>query len=133
MLEIVTEVLVPIGYDVTALSGDRTGVEEVAATRPDLIILDLVLGSHPDQLSGWEYLRLIRSHRSLQRLPVLLCSGDVRDLRARAEELADDPLVGILEKPFTLDELHARVGAMLNGAAPDSDEAHARPLVADPN
>lgn len=89
-----------------ALSGEDA-LASAARTRPDLIILDLML---PD-LSGLEVCRQLRREPRTQDVPVLM-------LTARGEEL--DRVVGFetgaddyVSKPFSVRELVLRVRALL--------------------
>ena len=98
-------------YDGHAVSHVLRGDEalpSIAAARPDLLILDVMLPG----LSGFEICRHIRRHD--RRLPILL-------LTARSEDV--DKVMGLdlgaddyLTKPFSLSELQARVRALLRRA-----------------
>src|SRR5215831_8987618 len=88
---------------VTAATGPE-GLEQLARTPVDLVILDVML----PELSGFEVLRRIRS---LSRVPVIM-------LTARGEEV--DRVVGLemgaddyLAKPFSPRELVARIRAVM--------------------
>lgn len=109
MLTTMSEILRAAGYRVTTMSGEHATMARVATTEPDLVILDLVLGRDGHRLNGWEYLSLIRSHDTLRSVPVLVCSGDIDQLRTRRDELSAHPDTSVLEKPFTLDELESAV------------------------
>jgi DNA-binding response OmpR family regulator len=89
------------GYDVTLFDGEKVSIEEIVASDPALLIVDLVLGA----VSGWEIVTLARAHDRLAAVPILVCSADVAALRERAEELARIGNVHILEKPFSIDEI----------------------------
>ena len=85
----------------------RTGTDAVSLTEsgaPDLVVLDLNL---PD-IDGIEVLRRVRSWSTV---PVLVLSGDSEEARkvAALDEGADDYLL----KPFGVEELRARVRALL--------------------
>jgi two-component system KDP operon response regulator KdpE len=103
------------GYQV-AQSGDvADALRRWDAERPDLILLDLGL---PD-LDGTAVVRHVRRDATT---PILVLSArtDERDKVACLEAGADD----YVTKPFGLDELRARVGALLRraggpAAAPD--------------
>ena len=130
--DLLTELLTEGGYDVTALSGEETPVEEIVATRPDLLILDLNFPGGPEQVSGWDYLKLLRSHGDFGWTPVLICSGDLVALRERSSELARDTQLAVVTKPFGLDELEQLVGDLVNARrVPVWDDERELVLVAD--
>ena len=56
------------GYDVTLFKGEFVEISELAASDPDLIIVDLLLGG----ASGWEIVTLARSDQRLADVPRLL-------------------------------------------------------------
>lgn len=96
------------GYEVIVARDGEDGLATVAAARPDLVLLDLKL---PD-LDGIEVVRRLRTWTSV---PIVLLSGQGSE-RARVAALdagADD----FVDKPFSMEELRARVGAMLRRAA----------------
>jgi DNA-binding response OmpR family regulator len=103
------------GYDVTLFNGESTAVDEIAASDPDLIIVDLLLGG----ASGWELVTLARAHAGLADVPVIICSADVIALRDRAAELEQIGNVHVLAKPFGIDEITGLVekviGAPVSG------------------
>ena len=89
------------GYEVSLFDGDRVAIEEIVASDPALLIVDLVLGA----VSGWEIVTLSRAHSGLAEVPILVCSADVTALRERAGELESIGDVHIIEKPFSIDEI----------------------------
>jgi CheY-like chemotaxis protein len=89
------------GYDVTLFDGQRSTIDEIATARPDLVIIDLLLGG----ASGWEIATLARADDRLADVPMIVCSADVTALRDRAEELERIGNVHVLPKPFGIDEL----------------------------
>jgi len=105
----------------------REGLALVRGTRPDLVLLDLML---PD-LSGTEVCKAVRADSSLAHVRIIM-------LTARSEEV--DRIVGFelgaddyVTKPFSVRELVLRVGAVLRrGAEPSvSPELRLGPLVLD--
>jgi two-component system response regulator MprA len=106
------------GYVVSTAVDGVDGLEGVAKETPDLIVLDILM----PRLDGLEACRQLRA--SGDRTPILMLTA--RDaVGDRVEGLdagADDYLV----KPFALDELLARIRALLRRAAPNADE---KPLV----
>src|ERR671916_1206674 len=100
------------GYDVHPVAGGREAMAAVPEVRPDLIVLDVML---PD-LDGFEVCRRLRSEGV--RTPVLfLTARDSTDDKVRGLTLGGDDY---LSKPFSLEELVARIDAVLRrgGAAP---------------
>ncbi|SHI57147.1 two-component system, OmpR family, response regulator [Tessaracoccus bendigoensis DSM 12906] len=98
-----------IGYQVDTASSGAETLEVAALTQPDLIILDVML---PDML-GFDLLRTLRRDTNA---PVLfLTARDAVEDRVRGLTLGADDYV---TKPFSLDELVARCGAILRRVAP---------------
>ncbi len=95
------------GYQVDIIGRVQGGLERIRGSRPDLIILDVML---PDG-DGFELCRQIRADPSLTSIPILF-------LTARSEEA--DRVMGLeiggddyVTKPFSPRELLARVKAHL--------------------
>ena len=92
------------GYEVAGASDGEQGVRMAEETLPDLIILDINM----PKLDGFEVCREIRTW---SQVPIIVLSGrsDETDVVACLHLGADD----YLTKPFSLDELKARVKAVL--------------------
>jgi two-component system, OmpR family, response regulator len=96
------------GYDVHPVAAGREAMASVPEVRPDLIVLDVML---PD-LDGFEVCRRLRSEGV--RTPVLfLTARDSTDDKVRGLTLGGDDY---LAKPFSLEELVARIDAVLRRA-----------------
>ena len=100
------------GYEVTLFDGEETSIDELAASDPDLLIIDLVMGG----ASGWEIVALSRADQRLADRPILVCSADIASLREKAEELARIGDVHVLEKPFSVDEITEVVAGLVRRA-----------------
>jgi two-component system response regulator MprA len=102
------------GYQVSTAVDGIDGLDRVAAEAPDLVVLDILM----PRLDGLEACRRLRA--SGDRTPVLMLTA--RDaVGDRVEGLdagADDYLV----KPFALEELLARIRALLRRSVPNADE-----------
>ncbi len=93
------------GFDVDVEATGRAALKSVEATSPDLILLDVML---PD-LDGFEVIRRLRSDG--HKTPVLfLTAKDATEDKVRGLTLGGDDYV---TKPFSLEEVVARVGAIL--------------------
>ena len=105
------------GYRVAAAGDGEEGLERLFASRPDLLVLDLML----PRRNGLEILREVRAEPATRDLPVIV-------LTARSAEM--DKLLGFehgaddyLTKPFSPRELVARVQALLRRAQPGRGES----------
>jgi CheY-like chemotaxis protein len=115
-LELVRDILEGDDYATTTIDGDLDGaLERVIESRPDLVILDLRLGT--DELHGWDIGQELRREPSFEALPMIICSADVLALQALADDLADTKQVRALTKPFTIAELNATIDGLLPEAA----------------
>ena len=104
------------GYDVSLFNGQRTEIGALAASDPDLIVVDLLLGG----ASGWEIVTLARADERLTGVPIIVCSADVTALRERAGELESIGNVHVLFKPFSIDEITGLVEQLVGRAVPAS-------------
>jgi CheY-like chemotaxis protein len=105
------------GYDVTTIDGDTIrDIEPIRNSHPDLLIIDLRW--RRDGLVGWDILLAVRGDPELGDLPILLCTGDLPGLEEHAEDIAQDPKVATLEKPFHIDELEDAVRRLVGEAMP---------------
>jgi len=100
------------GYEVSLFAGKDTGIADLAASDPALIIVDLLLGG----ASGWEIVTLCRADPRLSNVPIIVCSADVTALRERAEELQRIGNVYVLAKPFGIDDLTRQVEQLVGRA-----------------
>ncbi len=103
------------GFEVAVAATGREAIDAVPDARPDLIVLDVML---PD-LDGFEVCRRLRSDGS--RTPVLfLTARDGTDNKVRGLTLGGDDY---LVKPFSLEELVARINAVLRRAGATRTDA----------
>jgi two-component system response regulator MprA len=101
------------GYEVMLATGGAEALSQVTTTVPDAVVLDIGL---PD-IDGLEVCRLLR--REGNRVPVLMLTARdaVSDRIDGLDAGADDYLV----KPFDIDELKARLRALLRRAGGEGD------------
>jgi two-component system response regulator MprA len=93
------------GYDVQAADGGLEGLQRLDETRPDVIVLDVMM---PD-VDGLEVCRRIRGAGDRTPILMLTARDAVSDRIDGLDAGADDYLV----KPFDIGELGARVRALL--------------------
>ena len=101
------------GYAVSVAPDGEAALRAVDLERPDLVVLDLML-------PGIDGLEVCRRLRARAGVPILLLTarGSVPDRVAGLDAGADD----YLPKPFAVDELLARLRALLRRANPDQAE-----------
>jgi two-component system, OmpR family, KDP operon response regulator KdpE len=102
--KLVSMALTDEGFRVVTAAGGEEALAKAEEVRPDIVLLDIVM---PD-LDGIEVMRQIRERRSV---PVILLTarGSASEKAKGLDQGADD----YIAKPFHLDELAARVRAVL--------------------
>jgi len=99
------------GFDVHPVANGRDAIAAVPTVQPDLIVLDVML---PD-LDGFDVCKRLRT--AGDRTPVLfLTARDATEDKVRGLTLGGDDY---LVKPFSLEELVARITAVLRRAGVD--------------
>ena len=99
------------GFQVSVAADGQTGLTVARDNPPDLVILDWMLPG----LDGLEVCRRLRAAGNVAIL-MLTAKDDIKDRVSGLQAGADDYLV----KPFSIDELIARVRALLRRSAPVS-------------
>jgi DNA-binding response OmpR family regulator len=97
------------GHVASAVHDGAAGLREALASAPDLVVLDLNLPG----LDGMEVLAGLQQGNSPSRVIILTARGEVENRVKGLKAGADD----YLSKPFSLDELVARVEALGRRAA----------------
>jgi len=110
----VTDSLAPFleraGFHVLVVADGSHALDKVAALRPDLLLLDVLMPG----LDGREVLRRLRARRDWTPTILLTRVGESSERALALEEGADD----YLNKPFDPHELLARIRTVLRRARP---------------
>ncbi|MCZ4076495.1 response regulator transcription factor [Rhodococcus sp. H36-A4] len=101
------------GYTVDIAVDGLDALEKIAAERPDALVLDVMM----PRLDGLEVCRRLRSVGDDLPILVLTARDSVSERVAGLDAGADD----YLPKPFALEELLARLRALLRRTAMDAD------------
>jgi DNA-binding response OmpR family regulator len=101
ILELFREILTDEGYEVVLYSYTIQELEEIERVKPDLIILDYIMG-HEE--SGWQLLQKLKMRRSTESIPVVVCSA-AKNLIEQIQGNLTSMGVGVVLKPFNIDEL----------------------------
>jgi DNA-binding response OmpR family regulator len=107
ILQLVSFRLERADYEVVQANDGEEALRLVKELRPDLAVLDLMM----PKLNGYEVIREIRRDEETKAIPVILLTARVQeaDVARGFEAGADD----YLKKPFSQQELRARVQAIL--------------------
>lgn len=93
------------GYEVTTAANGAEGLNQLLIDEPDLVVLDVMM----PQVDGFEVCRRLRAAGSTVPILMLTAKDEVENRVKGLDIGADDYLV----KPFALEELLARVRALL--------------------
>lgn len=112
ILELVEASLTADGFDVITASDGRGALESAKDYAPDLILLDLMM----PEMDGFEVIERLKSDAATRTIPVIMLTAKaqthekIQGLRSGADDY--------ITKPFQLDELTARVEAVLGRTRP---------------
>lgn len=127
ILELFDDILSEMGLDVTQMTFAPRELEQIRSARPDLVILDLVFGER--EVLGWQLLQKLRMDRSLEHVPVVVCSAAVNMLNELQGVLTEQNVV-VVVKPFSVDALEEAVLRALkaegHGAPPTVRDRHGK-------
>jgi DNA-binding response OmpR family regulator len=98
------------GFNVSVASNGEEALQKIAASHPDLLILDVLM----PRLDGRQVLRQLRQEGNWTPIILLTQVGEAGERAMALEEGADD----YLNKPFDPHELVARIHAVLRRARP---------------
>ncbi len=112
MIDLIRLILERRGFDVQGAAGGTEGIKKIRETRPDLVLLDLMM---PD-LDGWEVYQQMKADDATRDIPVIVVT-------AKAQSI--DKVLGLhiakvddyIAKPFSPQELLASVEKVLSRQA----------------
>ncbi len=100
------------GYRVAVAADGRAGLDAVTVGRPDVVVLDVML----PLLDGLSVCRELRQRGDRTPVLMLTARAEIGDRVAGLDAGADD----YLPKPFALEELLARLRALVRRVLPDA-------------
>lgn len=113
LIDVIRKCLEEEGYHVRTCLESRHAVRIAQEDHPDVIMLDVVM----PQVSGWEVLASLRADPAFARTPVIVCTAYVSEAMGRLAELkGPDQHLGLLPKPFDLEELIEVVDSVTHAA-----------------
>jgi two-component system, OmpR family, KDP operon response regulator KdpE len=103
------------GYEVRTAAGGQEALDEISKEMPDLIILDLAMPRVPG-------LEVCRRVREFSRVPIIVLSAkEMKSDKVAALDMGADDYV---TKPFGMDEMLARMRAVLRRVPANDDQPH---------
>lgn len=111
-LKLVRDVLGVAGYEVIAAGSGEEGLEIVASTTPDLVLMDLQLPG----IDGREALSRMRHGGLARDIPVVAVTAFA--MASDRENALAAGFDGFIEKPISVRELPSQVAGYLNAGRP---------------
>ena len=76
MIDLIKLILGRKGFELTGAMGGREGLELIRRTKPDLVLLDLMM---PD-MDGWEVYQQLKSDDELKHIPVIIVTAKAQSI-----------------------------------------------------
>jgi CheY-like chemotaxis protein len=106
ILELFSEILGGMGLETVTMSYAPRELDRIREVKPDLIVLDFLLGDV--ELLGWQLLQKLKMDRSLESIPVVVCTAAVKAVNEQQGYLTEQGVIVVL-KPFNVDQLEDAV------------------------
>ena len=110
ILELFEEILGAMGHDVTLLSYAPDELRQIEEARPDLVIVDFVIGGR--EMEGWQLLQKMRMNRRTEKIPIIACTAAGQIVREQEGYLTQQG-IAVVMKPFNVVQLENAVEAAL--------------------
>ena len=111
-LNVVRDLFQDENYNVTTTNFVPNSFEQIAALKPDALIVDIVVG----QRAGWELLERLNAEAATSGIPVLVVSTEPRLLVRLQDQAARYGHHRYLIKPFSLDDMLTHIREMIGEA-----------------
>lgn len=100
-LDLLADFLGDEGYDVTTFPKHQGAFEQIKASRPNVVICDLMFDNFP---AGWALIDMLYLDPETRKIPVILCSAATKYVQEITPSLSGKGILW-LEKPFELEKL----------------------------
>ncbi|HEU0164282.1 MAG TPA: response regulator [Thermomicrobiales bacterium] len=98
VLTLLEELLREEGYRVTTRSHLDRDLRDFSTVSPDLIVIDYMWATDDD---NWSLLQLLRMNPATRDIPIVLCTGAVREAQALESHLFE-MRIRVVYKPFDI-------------------------------
>jgi len=88
-------VLKPAGFSVVSAIGGRAGIEEAKRSRPNLVLLDLMM----PEVSGFDVVQALHADDSTREIPIMILTG--KNLTEDDKRQLNGHVAAILERGST--------------------------------
>lgn len=119
ILDLFVELFAEYGYDVETYTDALPGIEQLTASRPDLMVLDLRLDPEREELTGGQIIHSARSGSALREVPIIVCTAATDMLQAEWPDLMTRGDIHQLAKPFDLATFERVLETALGQRHPD--------------
>src|SRR5215212_11507043 len=101
VLALFRDLLEEAGYHVSTQTYVDRDLAQIKVLKPDLIVLDYMWATEDD---SWSLLQMLRMDPATAAIPIVLCTGAVREVAALQPHLMDMG-ISVVIKPFNIDHL----------------------------
>lgn len=109
ILEVLQFILEDSGYQVNTLSDGHFLMETISETKPDLILLDIMLGT----MDGRELCKALKQQLSTHNIPVIMISASHTVSKTVDQDGGPNDFIA---KPFDIGNLLSKIETQLNAA-----------------
>src|SRR5215216_1565967 len=101
VLALFRDLLEEVGYQVSTQTYVDRDLTQIKTLKPNLIVLDYMWANED---ASWSLLQMLRMDPATASIPIVLCTGAVREVKALQEHLVSMGVTVVL-KPFNIDQL----------------------------
>ena len=101
IIALMRSLLREFGFEPRTATSGAAAIEDARSETPDLVLLD----KNMPGMSGGDVIRALRSEIGLDKVPILLLTGDP----VAPQEIAELGANGTVQKPFDVQELVAQI------------------------
>lgn len=131
LLDLYRDLLSTMGYDAETYTDALPGIEQLVASRPDLVIVDVELDPEREELTGLQVVHSARSGTALRDVPIIICTTATERIAAALPDAMERGDVHRLEKPFDLSTFERVVQTALGSSHGAADAPGSGGILAD--